>query len=238
MKTLFLITARGGSKGIPGKNIKKLNGIPLINYSIDLARQFTNDKNICLSTDDKKISAVAKRHGLPIPFMRPANLASDSAGSYEVILHALTWYKKNGVEYDRVVLLQPTSPFRLKSNVQKALGMFSKKVDMIVSATKFSSNPYATLYKKDKKGGIVKVLNKNKIGSRRQDAGKIYELNGAVYVFNVKSLFIKRIEKFKSIKMSEMDAVNSVDIDYPLDWKWCEFLIKEKLVKLDFKLRK
>lgn len=237
MKHLFLITARGGSKGIPGKNIKKLNGIPLINYAIDLARQFTSDDNICLSTDDVKISKVAQKHGLQVPFVRPKKLAGDHAGSYEVILHALNWYKTKGCYYDTVVLLQPTSPFRLKKNVSEALAKFKSNVDMVVSVNKLQSNPFATLYKKNANANLQKVFVKKNGGSRRQDAEGIYELNGAVYVFNVKSLYKSNISKFKKIKMVEMDAIHSVDIDEPLDWKWCEFLVKEKLVKLDFKIK-
>lgn len=238
MRTLFLITARGGSKGIPGKNIKKLNGVPLINYAIDLARQFTNDKNICLSTDDKGIVRVAKKHGLEVPFLRPSKLAGDKSGSYEVMIHALNWYKSKGFSYDTLVLLQPTSPFRLKKNVKEALEKYNGKVDMVVSVTKTESNPYATLYKKVSGDYIHKAIENKKGGVRRQDVGDIYELNGAVYVINVKSLYKNTLVKFKKIKMVEMEAIHSVDIDTPLDWKWSEFLFKEKQVKLDFKIKK
>jgi len=238
MHPLFLITARGGSKGIPGKNIKKLNGIPLINYAIELARQFTTDANICLSTDDTKIISVAKQQGLFVPFVRPKHLASDTAGSYEVIQHALNWYRGNGVHHDVVVLLQPTSPFRLKKHVAEALKKYNRKTDMVVSVNKCAGNPFAILYKRTSGDLIQKAIPSKKTGERRQDAEGLYELNGAVYVFNARSLDKGPVSQFKKIKMVEMEAVNSADIDEPLDWKWCEFLLKEKLVKLDFKIRK
>lgn len=238
MNPLFLITARGGSKGIPGKNIKKLNGIPLMNYAIELARQFTNDAHICLSTDDAKIISVAKQQGLFVPFVRPKHLASDTAGSYEVIQHALNWYRTKGIDHDVVVLLQPTSPFRLKKHVAEALKKYNSKIDMVVSVNKLAGNPYATIYKKNVGDHIQKAFPAKKPGERRQDAEGLYELNGAVYVFNARSLDKNPISQFKKIKMVEMEAVNSADIDVPLDWKWCEFLLKEKYVKLDFKIKR
>ena len=112
MKTLVVIPARGGSKGIPHKNIKPLNGKPLICYSIDVARQFTTDEHICVTTDDDEIIKVVEDYGLKVPFKRPDELATDLCGSNEVIQHAYQFYAKQGVQYDAIMLLQPTSPFR------------------------------------------------------------------------------------------------------------------------------
>jgi CMP-N,N'-diacetyllegionaminic acid synthase len=233
VNTLFLITARGGSKGIPGKNIKKLGGKPLLHYSIDLAREFTDDENICLSTDDVKIRKSAEGYGLSVPFKRPSYLAIDSASSYDVIIHALEWYEKKKKYYERVVLLQPTSPFRLKKDVEKALSEYSDKIDMVVSVNRMKSNPFATFYKEGSSGMIEKLFNKGTGGDRRQDAGNIYELNGAFYVFNVQSLKRGPISDFRKVKKVETSILNSADIDEPIDWQWCEFLMDQKLVKLD-----
>ena len=112
MKTLVVIPARGGSKGIPHKNIKPLNGKPLICYSIDVARKFTTDEHICVTTDDDEIIKVVEDYGLKVPFKRPEELATDHCGSNEVIQHAYQFYTKQGVQYDAIMLLQPTSPFR------------------------------------------------------------------------------------------------------------------------------
>ena len=106
MKTLFLIPARGGSKGIPRKNIKELNGKPLIQYSIDVARRLTGDENICVSTDDREIIEVVEKSGLEVPFIRPESLAADTATTNDVICHALNFYKDKGTAYDNIVLLQ------------------------------------------------------------------------------------------------------------------------------------
>src|SRR5882724_4663709 len=116
MRLLFVIPARGGSKGIPGKNIKLLHGKPLIHYSIEFARLFSGDENICLSTDSMEIQSVGRNIGLQTVFMRPTQLATDSAGSWEVLQHAASQYggSKN---YEALVLLQPTSPFRKREHL-------------------------------------------------------------------------------------------------------------------------
>ena len=120
MKTLFVIPARGGSKGIPHKNIRPLAGKPLIGYAIDTARHFADDCDICLSTDDPEIAAVATgQFGLAVPFLRPAELATDKSGTYEVLLHALDYYRNRGIDYECLVLLQPTSPFRAIDDVRR-----------------------------------------------------------------------------------------------------------------------
>src|SRR6185436_3803407 len=118
MRLLFVIPARGGSKGLPGKNIKPLNGKPLIGYSLDFARLFTKDENICVSTDSAEIAACVSEFGYKVPFMRPAELATDTAGSYGVIKQAMLFYEASGRHYDAIVLLQPTSPFRQKNHLE------------------------------------------------------------------------------------------------------------------------
>ena len=104
---LVVIPARGGSKGLPGKNIKDLCGKPLIGYSIDVARAITSDENICVSTDDQKIIDVVESYGLHVPFVRPAEFATDKAATNDVLLHAVDFYEKRGKHYDKLLLLQP-----------------------------------------------------------------------------------------------------------------------------------
>ena len=108
MKILVIIPARGGSKGIPHKNIKLFNGKPLIYYTIDCARAICDDEDICVSTDDPEIISVVEQYNLKVPFVRPAELATDTAGTYEVLLHALNYYEQLGKHYDVVMLLQNT----------------------------------------------------------------------------------------------------------------------------------
>lgn len=225
MKILYIIPARGGSKGIPHKNIKELNGKELILYSTEVARRLANDSDICVTTDDLAIIETVEKTGLKVPFIRPAELATDTSGSYEVILHALEFYKSNNKEYDVVVLLQPTSPFRTATHIKEAISLFNKSIDMVVSVSESDANPYYTLFEENKSG----FLEKSKQGTfiRRQDCPVVYEYNGAIYVINISSLQQKSLSEFTKIKKYVMPRNLSVDLDTPLDWEFAEFLLKK-----------
>lgn len=225
MKTLYVIPARGGSKGIPHKNIKPLAGKPLIGYSIDVARQLAADDDICLTTDDPDIAATAESMGLNVPFLRPASLATDTCGTYEVLIHALDFYRDRGIDYDTLVLLQPTSPMRTADDVRAAVALYSPDIDMVVTVKEAASNPYYNCYETDSDGFLH--ISKGDGGyTRRQDAPKVWEYNGAVYVINVESLRRMPLSAFTRRRMSIMPAERSVDLDTPVDW-----LIAEKLIE-------
>lgn len=230
MNTLFLITARGGSKGIPGKNIKYLAGKPLIYYTIDAAKKLTTDENICVSTDSQEIIDVVEKYPLKVPFIRPTHLATDTAGSYEVILHALDFYKQNNKTFDQLVLLQPTSPFRNSQHIQEALALYTSDLDMVVSVKESHANPYYNLFEEDTAGFLKKCNDSNAI--RRQDSPKVYEYNGAIYIINIKSVMQKSLGEFKKIKKYIMDDLHSVDIDSPIDWLFAEMLLEKKLISI------
>ena len=225
MKTLYVIPARGGSKGIPHKNIKPLAGKPLIGYSIDVARQLAADDDICLTTDDPDSAATAESMGLNVPFLRPASLATDTCGTYEVLIHALDFYRDRGIDYDTLVLLQPTSPMRTADDVRAAMALYSPDIDMVVTVKEAASNPYYNCYETDNDGFLH--ISKGDGGyTRRQDAPKVWEYNGAVYVINVESLRRMPLSAFTRRRMSVMPAERSVDLDTPVDW-----LIAEKLIE-------
>ena len=148
LRPLYIIPARGGSKGIPYKNIKQLGGRPLIAYSIDVALSLAggNPERVILSTDDPKIASVAESLGLPVPYRRPASLATDTSGSREVIIDAMDYADSQGIGYDCVVLLQPTTPFRNAQDVQQALELFDPEdTDMVVSVAEAASNHTTTV---------------------------------------------------------------------------------------------
>lgn len=224
MKTLYLIPARGGSKGIPHKNIKLLNGKPLIQYSIEVARFLASDEDICVSTDDEEIIKVVESLGLKVPFVRPAEYATDTATSNDVILHALRFYEQHGIKYDTVVLLQPTSPLRTAEHVKEAIKLFTTDVDMVVSV-KPSSAAYV-MCKEGKSGYLEPVVNTSV--TRRQDMPPFYEYNGAVYVINVSALQEKGLNGFTKEKKYVMDEESSWDIDTMMDWKIIEMFMMEK----------
>ncbi len=222
MKTLFLITARGGSKGIPGKNIKPFLGLPLICHAIRNARDCgAEDEDICLSTDSEEIRRVAEEFGLRVPFLRPAELATDKSGSYGVILHALDYYHSIGRDYERVVLLQPTSPLRRKEDILGAMSKWRDGIDMVVSVREARTNPYYGAFETDESGELHISKGDGRY-TRRQDAPKVWEYNGAVYVMSVASLRAGSMAEFKHIIPYEMDARRSVDLDTPLDWQIAE----------------
>jgi len=224
LNCLFVITARAGSKDIPGKNHKPLGGKPLFMYSFELARRLTTDDNICVSTDDLVIADILANENYELPFIRPSALASDSSGSYEVLLHALAHYEAQRKLYDSLVLLQPTSPFRRASQVTSAISMFSDEIDMVVSVRESKANPYYSLFEEDESGYLKKMFPGN--FARRQDIPPVYEYNGAIYVINCNSLKDAPIESFMKVKKYLMDDVTSVDLDTPFDWFFAESLLK------------
>lgn len=227
MKTLYIIPARGGSKGIPGKNIKPLAGKPLIAYSVEVARQLAPDCDICVTTDDLEIIATVENMGLKVPFVRPAELATDHSGTYEVLLHALNHYEEQGISYDRIVLLQPTSPFRTVDDVNNCLKLYTPDIDMVVSVKQASANPYYNAFETGE-NGFLHISKGEGNYTRRQDAPPVWEYNGAVYVINAQSLRKMPLNKFPRRRMCEMSAEHSIDLDTPTDWLIAESILKSR----------
>lgn len=226
--TLFIIPARGGSKGLPRKNILPIAGKPMICHTIDAARGVTSDLNICVSTDDAEIKKVVEDYGLKIPFVRPPELATDTAGSREVILHAIDFYKNNlGKLYSKVCLLQPTSPLRTAQHISEAFELWNDNLDMIVSVKETKANPYFNLFEEDKNG----FLKKSKEGdfARRQDTPKVWEYNGAIYIISTASIKSVPLTHFKSIDKYVMSETASVDIDNEMDWFLAEKSINQEI---------
>lgn len=225
MNYLVVITARGGSKGIPKKNIKLLNGKPLIQYSIDVAKEIADKTDICFTSDSDEIINVAKNLGLDIPFKRPNDLARDRASSQDVILHALETYENlNNKKYDAVVLLQPTSPFRTVNQVRDCIQLYDNSVDMVVSTIRSSANPYYNLF--EEKDGYLRPSKEGHF-TRRQDCPDVWEYNGAIYVINSNSLRAKKMNTFTKVKKYVMSEETSIDIDTPFDWKIAEVYLQD-----------
>lgn len=228
MTPLYIIPARGGSKGIPQKNIKLLGGRPLIAYTIDLAKKISsNPKHIILSTDSKEIAHIAKECGLETEYMRPAELATDTAGSREMMLDAMAWADSRQIDFDCVVLLQPTSPFRDVDDVRRCIDKYCDDIDMVVSVKEASANPYYNCFEADRDTGYLHISKGDGIYHRRQDVPKCYEYNGAVYVINPESLRRESMGRFLRIVAVEMPPERSIDIDTPLDWLVAESLIRQ-----------
>lgn len=229
MRYLVVIPARGGSKGIPRKNIKPFDEKPLIYYSIDAARAIAPDEDICVSTDDDEIIQVVEDYGLKVPFKRPAELATDTAGTYEVLLHALDFYESKGNHYDALVLLQNTSPFRTAEHVKEALKLYTPSVDMVVSVKECAANPYYCVFEENAEG-FLHVSKGDGTIFRRQDAPKVYEYNGAIYIINPESLKHQHMHKMQKRVKYVMDEMSSFDLDTMTDWKIAEMIKKENLI--------
>lgn len=223
---LFLIPARGGSKGVSGKNIKWLGDKPLIQYTIDFARSFVPDHQICVSSDDEHIIQVVEEIGLNVPFKRPPHLAEDDSSMQDVIVHALDFYENNKDAYKHVILLQPTSPFRKQVHLKNAINIYRNHypLDMVVSVTEATSNPYYVHFTEDENGNLVKLFPESHFSSRQQ-VPTVYEYNGSIYVINSGSIRTHPRSHFRFIRKSEMESHYSVDIDTEMDWLFCEFLL-------------
>lgn len=226
MKILVIIPARGGSKGIPHKNIKPLNCKPLIHYTIDEAREIVGDEDICVSTDDPEIIKCVEDYGLKVPFVRPEELATDTAGTYEVLLHALSFYEKQGRQYDAVLLLQNTSPFRKAEHIKEALALYNDNVDMVVSVKECAANPYYCVFEEDNNGFLHVCKGDGNI-FRRQDAPKVYEYNGAIYIMNAEKLKTTHMHKMQKRVKFVMDDLSSFDLDTMWDWKMAESIMAQ-----------
>lgn len=229
MKILYLIPARGGSKGIPGKNIKPFMGKPLICHAIDQARAAgAYDSDICVSTDSEEILKTVEDYGLKVPFLRPAHLATDTAGSYGVILHALEWFENRGRNYDLVVLLQTTSPLRKARDIQEAIALWMPETDMVVSVCEAATNPYYNAFETDIDGNLH-ISKGDGHYTRRQDAPKVWEYNGAVYVMKVESLKRMSMSEFPVKRPYVMPTERSVDLDTPADWARAEQIAQSEM---------
>lgn len=227
MKPLFLIPARGGSKGVPGKNIRLLGGKPLISHTIEDALKVASDpEDVVVTTDSDEIAAIARQAGANVPFLRPEELATDTAGSREVIIHAADYLNDKGKDYDCIVLLQPTSPFRNITDIEDAMNLFEKhRPDMVVSVKEARSNPYYNAFEPDEDGFLKISKGDGKI-TRRQDAPDVFEFDGSIYVIDLSSLkksgSIARIGRILPLKNT---VANNIDIDSETD-----FLIAEKMI--------
>ena len=224
MRILALITARSGSKRVPGKNIRKLGSKALVIWSIDVVE---NNKYICdilVSTDDKKIADICKNANASVPWLRPINLASDTANSVDVALHALEWYESEKGPVDGLLLLQPTSPFRTKYTIQNGIDLFVKyQHKSVIGVSAVNKHPLWML--KIEKDNLIPFMHNHSLNLRSQDLPEVYIPNGSFYLISPKELrmhrsFINPETKALIIESPE----ESLDIDTEWDFKIAEFL--------------
>ncbi|MBU0596052.1 acylneuraminate cytidylyltransferase family protein, partial [Candidatus Bipolaricaulota bacterium] len=176
---IALIPARGGSKGIPGKNLALLHGVPLIDYTIKAARAAETVDRIILSTDDERIAEFCRRRGVEVPWMRPAELAEDGTLIVSVLAHLLEWLKESGVTPEAMILLQPTSPLRRAEHIDAAVRAFrAKKADTLVSVVEVPHQYTPDSLMRLDDAGLLEFPSKGQPATRRQDKATLYARNG------------------------------------------------------------
>lgn len=222
MSTFALIPARGGSKGIPRKNIKMIGGKPLIVWTIEAALRSTLLDAVVVSTDDPEIAEVARDAGAQVPFMRPAELAQDQTPGLDPVLHALEQLP----QYDSVLLLQPTSPLRGTDDIDACLRLASERqAPSVVSVTEAETHPYWTFQINE--GQALERMIAVPPVARRQDLPEVVAINGALYFADSKWLRSSGSLVTAETLAYVMTRERSVDLDTPLDWKFAELLLKE-----------
>ncbi len=216
---LAVITARGGSKGLPRKNVLPLGGLPLIAWTVRAALAARCIARVVVSTDDDEIAAAARAAGAEVPFRRPADLASDTATSLDVMAHALAAVSG----FERAVLLQPTSPFRTGADLDAGFALWQAHPDAgsCVSVCAAAVSPWL-MYGRDADGRLTRLLPEPSGGLRRQDLPKPLVLNGAFYFVDVARLLAEKRFIFADSVGYEMPEARSLDIDTPADFAQAE----------------
>lgn len=230
MKLLAIIPARGGSKGVPRKNIRLLGGKPLIWYSFEAARASNLFQDIILSTEDQEIADIGRELGISVPFIRPKELSEDDTKSISVVQHALTVLENKGFQYDAVALLQPTSPFRRKNLITEARDiMLSRDADSIISVrvVPHKYNPH-WVFVPDNENYLNISTGEKEIISRRQNLPTTYYRDGQLYITSTK--VIKTLNSFMGNKVAYIvnnDPGSGINIDTENDWQEAESFIEK-----------
>ncbi len=224
---LALVTARGGSKGLPGKNLRDLCGKPLIAWSIEAARSARCVDDVVVSTDDATIAQISARFGARVPFLRPADLASDTATSIDVVEHAIKHLAAQEQVFDYLVLIEPTSPLREAMDIDAAMErLIASDADSIVSVCRAESIHPAFMYRKDASDRLVPFARQQPGALRRQEIEPLYFLEGTIYASRVSALLDRRSFYHDSTIGYEVPKWKSPEIDDIVDFMLVEAIIK------------
>lgn len=226
MKILALITARAGSKRLPGKNICLLGNKPLIVWSIDIVKNISEICDILVSTDDQAIATICQNAGAYVPWLRPSELSNDTASSVDVALHALDWYESEKGLVDGLLLLQPTSPFRTKVNIQRGIELFVKHDrQSVIGVSPTNNHPMWAV--KIEGDFLVPFMQEHGIGIRSQDLSPSYVINGYFYLITPEQLRTRR--SFigpKTLPLLVESSQEALDIDTEWDYQVAKFIVE------------
>lgn len=226
LKTFAFVFARGGSKGVPGKNIKEMCGKPLIAYSIELAQEIDEIEKIFVSTEDDNIANVSKKYGADI-IPRPQNLAQDDSPEWLAWQHAIKWLEEKGESFDTFVSLPTTSPLRNTADVNACLKRLDHETDAVITMTKATRSPWFNMVQQDGDGYLKILLESDNTYIRRQDTPATYDMTTVAYV--TRPEFIKSALGIfdGQVRGVEIPAERAIDIDTELDFQIAEFLMSK-----------
>lgn len=230
MEVVALICARGGSKGLPGKNIRPLAGRPLIAWSIVQARAVPRIGRIIVSTDSEQIAAVARESGAEVPFMRPADLAQDDSPEWLAWRHALNYLKESGSAYpDALIVVPATAPLRASADLEACLDEYAKGgADTIITVTDAHRSPYFNMVRRHADGTVGLVIPAQGSIVRRQDAPVVYDMTTVAYVASPEFVMTRNGILDGRVRQVHIPPERAVDIDTLLDFRIAEFLVSKK----------
>ena len=227
MNTIITICARGGSQGLPGKNIRPLLGKPLVAWTIEQAITSGLAQGVFVSTDDASIAEVAKAHGAIVPFVRPAELATATAAKLPVIQHLVSWIEANRMPVGRIIDLDPTSPLRDVEDILACEQLLDDETDVVITGYESDKNPYFNMVEQKPNGFYERVCLPASEAAGRQLAPKVYAMNASIYAWHRRTL-ASSLWANPRIKLHVMPRDRSIDIDHPLDFEFVELLMKRK----------
>jgi CMP-N,N'-diacetyllegionaminic acid synthase len=233
MSTLIVIPARAGSKGLPGKNTKLFNEKPLISHTLEYALEILKEDDIiCVTTNDNQVEKIVNQYKKINLLKRPTELASDTSGMSDVLLHALSCYQKKNIYFNKTLLLQPTSLFRFRSDYERCSELLDISTDIVISVSESKANPYFNLFEESENGFLKKCKQANYL--RRQDCPKVYEYNGSLYLMKTSSLIKFGLHNMPKIKKFVMPFERSIDIDDQYDWDLATYIYNKNFKNIDF----
>lgn len=229
MNYAALICARGGTKGLPGKNIAELGGKPLVGWAADIACRVSRLSRIIISTDSLPIADTAQRYGAEAPFIRPAHLAEDSSPEWLVWQHALHFLTQQGEKVDALVIIPPTAPLREVIDIDNCLDLYERgEADVVITVTDAHRNPYFNMVKMDAQGNSSLVIEPDQMVSQRQNAPKVYDMTTVAYVIS-SGFLLQASNIFEGrVQSVQVPAERAVDIDTPLDLELARFMLQNR----------
>lgn len=226
MTTVATVCARGGSKGVPGKNIRPMLGRPLITYTISQAQSAPSIDHVYVSTDSAEVAEIARNAGATVLGLRPAELARDDTPKLPVIEHLVAQIEDSGVTVDRIVDLDPTSPLREVDDIEACIAKLTPDSDVVITGYRSDKNPYFNMVEEKQPGEYGLVCPPTTAFAGRQSAPAVFAMNASIYCWHRSTLNKGLWEG--TVRFHEMERTRSIDIDHELDWQLVELILRER----------